>query len=543
MAPHAEHDPKSVAGKELPIAERTQLLVIGAGPAGLAAAIEAAGRGLSVVLVDENPVSFRTMGDEAPLHFGQGMSGLARNRNAMMEAFIASEPLIETAFEAGVDVRLGIACWGLFANGASLGWLPGTVAGLNDDERSWMLGAENVIVAAGRRDMGLGFPGWEKPGVLGATAALSLAQRYGALAPRRVVMLGSSTEALAAALALRETGVVIAAIVEQADKAVGAPDLLAALRDGGTEILTCHVVREATGREHVEAALVSAIGADGKAIGDERAIPCDGIVLAVGATPVVDLLDALGCEIAFQPERGGYAPVLDGEQRTSRPGIFAAGDAAGIWADKTLDRAIAEAEGRRAAAAILRESGVPAAGDGAGRAAPPQPDHDIGAYRLAWVRASVIEARAEFHVCQCEEVTAREILEVRPPRYLDWQNERRNDRSLSALLGDEPPNPDQIKRLTRAGMGPCQGRRCREQVAALLALGAAVPLSSIPLAGYRAPVRPLPLSVAGQIPESAEQAEHWDTWFGMHAQWRPFWEVPALYTVAGNDATGPVASE
>jgi thioredoxin reductase len=542
MAPQSPHDPKSVAGKELHLQERAQLLVIGAGPAGLAAAIEAAGRGLSVVLVDENPVSFRAMGDEAPLHFGQGMSGLARNRNAMMEAFIASEPLIEAAFEAGVDVRLGTACWGLYANGPSLGWLPGTVAGLNDDERSWMLGADHVVVAAGRRDMGLGFPGWEKPGVLGATAALSLERRYGALEPRRVVLLGSSTEALAAALALRETGVVIAAIVEQADAVLGAPDLLAALRGGGTEILTRHIVREAAGREHVEAALVSEIDADGKAVGQERAIACDGIVLAVGATPVVDLLDALGCTIAFQPERGGYAPIVDADQRTSLRTIFAAGDAAGLWPAKTLDRGIAEGEGRRAVAAIMRERGIAAALPAAA-AMPPEPAHDICAYRLAWVRASVIEARAEFHVCQCEEVTAREILEVRPPRYLDWKNERRNDRSLSALLGEEPPNPDQVKRLTRAGMGPCQGRRCREQVAALLALGAAMPLSSIPLAGYRAPVRPLPLSVAGQLPESVEQAEHWDTWFGMHAQWRPFWDVPALYTVAGNDATGPVASE
>ncbi|MDX3810418.1 MAG: (2Fe-2S)-binding protein, partial [Bosea sp. (in: a-proteobacteria)] len=170
-------------------------------------------------------------------------------------------------------------------------------------------------------------------------------------------------------------------------------------------------------------------------------------------------------------------------------------------------------------------------------------DYDISAYRLAWVRASVVEARAEFHVCQCEEVTAREILEVRPPRYLDWRNERRNDRSLSGLLGEGPPNPDQVKRLTRAGMGPCQGRRCREQVAALLALAAAQPLSAIPLAGYRAPVRPMPLSMTMHVAEAPEQAEHWDTWFGMHAQWRPFWEVPAHYTVAGNDATGPVASE
>ena len=206
MAPSIQPDPKSVAGKELHVEERTQLLVIGAGPAGLAAAIEAAGRGLSVVLVDENPVSFKTMGDEVPLHYGQGMAGAARNRNAMMEALVASEPQIEVAFEAGVDVRLGTACWGLYGNGPSVTWLPGTVAGLNDEERSWLIGADQVIVAAGRRDMGLGFPGWEKPGVMGATAAVSLATRYGALAPRRVVLLGSSTEALAAALALREAG-------------------------------------------------------------------------------------------------------------------------------------------------------------------------------------------------------------------------------------------------------------------------------------------------------------------------------------------------
>ncbi|MDP3320271.1 MAG: FAD-dependent oxidoreductase [Bosea sp. (in: a-proteobacteria)] len=307
--------------------------------------------------------------------------------------------------------------------------------------------------------------------------------------------------------------------------------------------MTRHVVREATGRDRVEAAMIVGVDAQGRALGSGRSLPCDGIVLAVGATPVVDLLDALGCRIVFQPERGGYAPLVDGDQRTSLRNVFAVGDAAGLWSAKTRDRRIAEAEGRRAAAAIARYAGVDD-GRAMPAATPPgTPECDIGAYRLAWARASVVEAGTDVVVCQCEDVTAREILEVRPPRYLGWQDERRNDRSLSALLGAGPPNPDLVKRLTRAGMGPCQGRRCREQVAALLALGAAVPLSTVPLAGYRAPVRPLPLSVAGQIPEAPEQAEHWDTWFGMHAQWRPFWEVPALYTVAGNDAVGPVASE
>jgi thioredoxin reductase len=530
-------DPKSISGKPLSIAQKVDVLVVGGGPAGLEAAIGAAARGFGVLLVDENPVSFRDMGDEVPLHFGQGMAASARNRNAMMEAFIASEPRIAEAFESGVDVRLGAACIGLYANGPSMGWLPGLVAALVDEERSFLVQSKHVILACGRRDMGLGFPGWEKPGVMGATAALTLATRYGALGPRRVVVLGSGTEALSTALALRETGVSIAAIIEQAAEPVGEPALLAELRAGGAEFLPRHVLREAIGKDGVEAAMVAALDDSGKPAGDERALICDGIVLGVGATPVIDLIDAAGCKVMYQPGRGGYAPLLDAGQRTSIGDIFAIGDCAGIWAAKSRDRAIAEDEARRAVAAIGQ------APDGQETAPPPAPECDISEYRLAWVRASVIEARAEFNVCQCEEVTAREILEIRPPRYLDWRNERRNDRSLAALLGEGPPNPDQVKRLTRAGMGPCQGRRCREQVAALLALGAGQPLSAIPLAGYRAPVRPMTLAMCAHLPEAPEQVEHWDTWFGMNAQWRPFWEVPALYTVATNDATGPVASE
>jgi thioredoxin reductase len=536
-------DPKSILGKDLSVEERTELLVIGAGPAGLSAAIAAAEAGLRVIVVDENPVSYQTMGGDVPLHYGQGMAALARNRNAMMEAFVASEPLIETAFEAGVDVRLGTACWGLYGNGPSLTWLPGLVAGVDDDRRCWMIGADHMIAACGRRDMGLAFPGWDKPRVMGATAALSLATRLGALAARRVVMLGSSTEALVTALALREAGVTVAAVVEQAAAPLDSSDLLERLRQGGAEILTGHVVREALGGEGVEAVRISPVDDEGRGSGPERRIEADGVVLGVGSTPVVDLLDAVGCQIRFQAERGGYAPVVDADQRTTRPGIYAVGDCAGIWPSKSRDRSIVEAEGHRAAAAIIADRSGKTAPLVRAVSRPDAPTYDLGAYRLAWVRASVIEAETEMHVCQCEDVTAREILEVRPPRYLDWTTETRNDRSLAALLGEGPHNPDQIKRLTRAGMGACQGRRCREQVAALLALEGAAPLSAIPLAGYRAPVRPLPLALAGQLPEPAEQAEHWDSWFGMHAQWRPFWEVSERYTVASNDATGPAASE
>ena len=130
------------------------------------------------------------------------MTGAVRNRTAMTEALIETEPRLAEAFEAGVDVRLGTPVWGLYANGPSVGWLPGAVAGILDDQKTRLIGFERAIVATGHRDMGLAFPGWDLPGVLGARAALQLV-RYQAIAARQAVVLGTSAEAFAAARALR----------------------------------------------------------------------------------------------------------------------------------------------------------------------------------------------------------------------------------------------------------------------------------------------------------------------------------------------------
>ena len=500
-----QHDPVSIAGATLPVEERTELLVIGAGHAGLAAALAAAEAGQRVILVDENPVPAETMGDDVPQLFGGRMSGAARNRGAMAEAFIGSDPAIAQAFDAGVDLRLGTFCWGLYANGPGVGWLPGPVAGLSDGERSWLVGADRVIVATGRRDMGLAFDGWAQPGVVGMEAAVRLATRYAALDVRRAVVLGTAAEAVTGAAALAASGVDIVALVEPGSAPLEPP--------GALPVLYSHAVRRAEGGLDGVTALVL----DGP--GGEIRLECDAVIVGVGTIPLLELLDSAGCRTVFDLARGGNVPLLDASGRTTVPGIAAAGDCTGVWPAKSRDAAVAAAEGRRAA---LEQAG-PAA---------PAAMHDLGAYRLDWVRSAVLGAQTEPYVCQCEEVTAREILEVRPPRYLGAKPDRRNTRELSSLLGNGPPNPDQVKRLTRAGMGVCQGRRCRDQVAALLALAGGVPLSEVPMATHRAPVRPMPLRLAASASEDAGVAAHWDVWFGMRSQYRSFWDLPAKYTAA-----------
>jgi hypothetical protein len=119
-------------------------------------------------------------------------------------------------------------------------------------------------------------------------------------------------------------------------------------------------------------------------------------------------------------------------------------------------------------------------------------------------------------------VTRADLLDLRPPRYLGEPSPQMRRQSLARLADDGPVNQDQIKRLTRACMGPCQARRCREQTAMAMALGTGSALETIPLAGYRAPVRPLPLKVIGETAEQSDLTNNWDVWFGIPEQWVPY---------------------
>jgi hypothetical protein len=243
--------------------------------------------------------------------------------------------------------------------------------------------------------------------------------------------------------------------------------------------------------------------------------------MAVSLTPTVELFDVLGAELAMQPSLGGHAPVSPDAIATSLPEVFVAGDAAGVPGGVPLTVDEAEASGRRAGRAVLASLGrgtytpqprIVAAGDAL-------------ALQAAWLRALNAASPAETIVCQCEEVTREALLAVRPPAYLGPPSPAQAKRDITSLLADGPANQDQIKRLTRACMGACQARRCREQVALNLAFASNEPPERTPLAGYRAPVRPLPLKVIAAWDETTEMGRFWDVWMGVAGQWTPYDDI------------------
>ena len=463
--------------------ERAQVVVVGAGVAGAWAAIEAARAGLEVRLVDEHPLAFSLMASDIPLYFGQRALPTVASRGTALARVVATNPLLQEAEEVGVRLHLGTTVWSSDPDG--------TLA-LADDTRSWLLRYDHAIFAPGARDLGLAFRGWERAGVLGAGGALALLERYQAFGGRRVAVLGSGDLGLLVATRALERGVEGAGGVEVAPQVRGRAALREPLERAGVPFYPGHTVKEARGGAEVEAlALVRVDGAGRPVPGGEVELACDTVCLAVGLVPSVELLSWTGCALAFRAGRGGFVPVLDDELRSTAPSIFVAGDAAGSTEEGFARPEVAAAQGRLAALAVARSLGV-------SRAEPPPelrqqahaaPAGDPAA-RLAYLRAWLASMReaagGDVTVCLCEEVTARD---------------------LEAATGRGLLHPDHIKRVTRAGMGPCQGRRCREQVQLLVAEARGVPVEEVPLASYRPPFRPLPLRVVQHQEETPEERE------------------------------------
>jgi len=497
-----ENDPRSISGKLPPPDRHVPLVVVGAGAAGVAAAIEAARAGVDVMLVDEHPVDNDMMAMDVPLCFGQRMDGSVRNRALMLERVVETNPDLAAAHEAGVDVQLGTYVWGAFVNGPAVQELPVSMLGLADDRRSWLVGYDRLVVAAGARDVLLGFSGWERAGTLGASGAAALLTRYRALAARRLVVLGSGALGLHTAALALEHGVEVAGIVEVGGQVRGDAADATVLAHRGVPFFTSHTIQSARGRTgEIESVVLVPVNRNGTPVaGTEREVACDAVCWAIGLVPNVELLHLVGARLRFVSQLGGWVPEVNARMRTSVATVFAAGDCTGFHEGMLAAPDIARAEGRTAGRAAAESLGAARGGEAETRrrmsaASPANAPH--GQWR-AWLDSLIAAGGWEVNVCQCEEVTRRELVETKPPRYLGWRSPQMSARSLATLLRDGPLNQDQIKRLTRAGMGPCQSRRCREQVGLLLA-------------------------VLWPADEPAAMREEWVSWFGIPTQFSPHW--------------------
>ncbi len=501
--------------------ESRPLVVVGAGVSGTAAAIEAARAGVQVTLIDENPIPASMAALNVPQCFGQRFNAELQDRTLMLQRVVAANEALAAAEEAGVNVQLGTCVWGAFRNSETSRTLDGSQLGLANYERSWMIKYERLIVAAGARDLGVAFAGWNLAGAMGANAAHALMHRYQALTSRRIVVVGADNLGLNTARMALDSGIEVAAVVDVSRSVRGDKALSAALQNRGVKLYTSHTVREAVGRDgEIETVVLVEIDDNCEPVsGTEKEIAVDTVCLAIGLVPNVELLSLLGCDLGFAPELGGYVPVHDDCMRTTVKDVLVAGDAAGFHDGMVLDSEIARNQGRLAGVAAAESLGAIDTAEATARkrdlpaTAIDSGPNDAYANWTRWLRALLSAGGSDVAVCPCEEVTRADLIGLRPPRFLKWKSERRDGRSLGTLAPDAPVNPDQVKRLTRAGMGHCQGRLCREQVALLLAEASGSDIADMPLMSYRPPVRPLPLRVLWSHEESEQVRREWAKWF------------------------------
>ena len=295
---------------------RAEVVVVGGGPAGLMAALEARRHGADVLLVDEKAEPGGQLFKQIHKFFGSeahraGQRGIQIGRDLLNE--------IE---REGVRVLLQTTAWGLF---------PGHWVGLATGARGGAVHAPKVILATGASERALSFPGWTLPGVMGAGAVQTLINYYRVLPGKRAVVIGSGNVGLIVAYQMAQAGIEVLAVAEAAPQIGGYEVHAAKLRRMGIPILTRHSIVRAEGESGVQAAVLGELDEKWQPIpATEQRFQADLIAMAVGLSPAAELAASAGCEMAYDADLGGYLPLHDESLQTTVPGIYVAGDLAGI---------------------------------------------------------------------------------------------------------------------------------------------------------------------------------------------------------------------
>ena len=294
--------------------KRYELIVIGAGPAGLSAAIEGAKAGMRVAVFDENARPGGQLFKQIHKFFG------SKEHKAKIRGFRIGEMLLQEAEEAGVNVQLNATVLGIF---------PEKRITVRFGDHVEQFSGDNIIVATGAAENMVLFDGWTKPGVIGAGAAQTLMNLHGVQPGQNILMVGSGNVGLVVSYQLLQAGCKVAALIDAAPRVGGYGVHAAKVARYGVPFYMRHTILRAEGKDQVEGAVIAEVDDKFQPIpGTEKHLDVDTICLAVGLSPMSQVLRMSGCEIDDTP--GGLVPKTDAYGETTIPGLFAAGDVAGI---------------------------------------------------------------------------------------------------------------------------------------------------------------------------------------------------------------------
>ena len=317
---------------------KLDLAVIGAGPAGLEAALMAHEAGVErIALFDDKEYAGGQLKLQTHDFFGTQALG------ASVRGFEIGNQLEKRVRESCIDLRLNSTVVGMFPEN----WLI-----FRDGDRINHAHAKKIVVATGASEKMIPFPGNYLPGVIGAGGAQTFMNIHGVRPGRRVLIIGAGNIGVILAYQLLQAGIEVVEVVEAAGH-IGAYGVHASkLRALGVAINTRHTIKAAYGTDHVEAADIVRLDENWREIPDSvRRVECDTICLAVGLSPLNELLWQAGCEFQWVPELGEI-PKMDRYRRTSHRDIFCAGDCAAIG-----EASIARLEGRIAGLVAARDLG------------------------------------------------------------------------------------------------------------------------------------------------------------------------------------------
>lgn len=296
---------------------KTGLLIIGAGPAGLCAAIAAGEADVPVLVLERSHTPGGQLVKQTHMFFG------SEQQYASTRGMDISDILLGRIAEMrNVRLHLNSTVLGIYEDG---------IVTAEMDAQYVKILPEAILVATGASEKSLPFPGNDLPGIYGAGAVQTLMNQFGVAPADRVVMLGAGNIGLIVSYQLLQAGVKVLAVVEGSPRIGGYLVHAAKLRRMGVPILTSHTVKAAHGTEQLERVTVWGLDDRWRGIsGSEREFDADALCVAVGLSPLAELLWQAGCEMTYVHTLGGYVPLRDESLRTTVEHLFIAGDVAGI---------------------------------------------------------------------------------------------------------------------------------------------------------------------------------------------------------------------